>query len=348
MDKLAQSFNVVEPLFLDHGMPIASPSSDYSAVWLRDTFYIVMPWLKRNDGRYEKAYHRILDLFREYEWKIDIHQTKKPQELFEFIHSKYDAYTVREINAEWGHHQLDAIGAILFGIGEGIKHGKKIIRDAKDHQVVQKLVGYLQCVEYWNSPDNGMWEEWREVHSSSLGACIAGLQAVRDVVFVPRELIMKGYKALANLFPLESNDRPADLAQMSLIYPYGILFQHDAKVIVERIETMLLRSRGVIRYMGDSYYAANEHDGRHHGLSHYYGQEAEWTFGLPWLALCHIELKNFDKARDYIRRTEEVMLEDGSLPELYFANSNRYNGNTPLGWANSMYILAKERINELN
>lgn len=348
MDKLSQSFEVVESLFLDHGMPIASPSTDYSAVWLRDSFYIVMPWLKRNDGRYEKTYHRILDMLREYEWKLDIHQTKKPSEQWEFIHSKYDAYTVQELSQPWGHHQLDAVGAILYGIGEGIKHGKKIIRDEKDHEIVQKLVGYLQCVEYWNSPDNGMWEEWREVHSSSLGACIAGLQAVRDVVFVPRELIMNGYKALADLFPLESQDRPVDLAQMSLIYPYKILFQHDAKVIVDRVESVLLRKRGVIRYMGDSYYATNEHNGRHHQLSHYYGHEAEWTFGLPWLALCHLELKNFDKAREYLRRTEEVMLEDGSLPELYFSNSTNYNGNTPLGWANSMYILAKERINELN
>ena len=49
---------------------------------------------------------------------------------------------------------------------------------------------------------------------------------------------------------------------------------------------------------------------------------------------------------DYIKKTEEVMLEDGSLPELYFANSDQYNGNTPLGWSNAMYILAKEELDK--
>jgi phosphorylase kinase alpha/beta subunit len=37
------------------------------------------------------------------------------------------------------------------------------------------------------------------------------------------------------------------------------------------------------------------------------------------------------------------MLPDCSIPELYYSNSNRYNGNCTLGWANAMYILAKEK-----
>jgi phosphorylase kinase alpha/beta subunit len=187
-----------------------------------------------------------------------------------------------------------------------------------------------------------MWEEWKEVHSSSVGACVAGLQAVRDIVFVPRELILKGYDSLAKMFPKESKDRPVDLAQLSLIYPYKVLFAHDAKVIVERVETMLLRKKGVIRYLGDSYYATNEHDGRHHSLTHYYGYEAEWTFGLPWLALCHLQLGNKREAYEYINWTEDVMLKDGSLPELYFSGTNTPNPNTPLGWSNAMHILASE------
>lgn len=192
--------------------------------------------------------------------------------------------------------------------------------------------------------DNGMWEEWRELHSSSVGAVIAGLQAVRPYVFVPRELITKGYNTLTNMFPFESADRPVDLSQLSLIYPYKVFIADDAKVIVDRVESMLLRERGVIRYKGDSYFSTIEHEGRHHHLSYYYGSEAEWTFGLPWLALCHIELGNFNKAKEYIDWTENIMLDDGRLPELYFANSDRYNENTPLGWSQAMYIMAKERI----
>ena len=189
-----------------------------------------------------------------------------------------------------------------------------------------------------------MWEEWREVHTSSLGAVVAGLQAIdeQEIVEVPSWLIAKGRNALLNLLPMESATRPVDLAQLSLIYPYDVLSYPVASEIIERVEKQLLRERGVARYHGDSYYSTLENEGREKDLSHYFGTEAEWSFGLPWLALCQLHLGNPEKAKEYIEWTESIMLGDGSLPELYFAGQNKYNGNTPLGWANSMYILAKE------
>lgn len=342
MDSVQNSYAIMDSLRLPNGLYIASPSKDYADIWLRDSCYEVMPYLDKSCDRYQKTYQRLLDLFRDYEWKLDIHQTQKPYEQWEFIHAKYNAHTVKEIDKPWGHHQLDAIGAILHGIGEGEKAGKRIIRDPKDIEIIQKLVGYLICVEYWDSPDNGMWEEWREIHSSSVGACVAGLKAVKDIVYVPDEIILKGYDTLAGLFPIESADRPADLAQLSLIYPYKMFLPHEAETIIKRVETLLLRKNGVVRYLGDSYYATNENDGRYHKLTHYYGNEAEWTFGLPWLSLCHLQLGNMEKAKEYLEWTERVMLPDGSLPELYFTGTNDYNGNTPLGWANALYIMAKE------
>nr|WP_317853481.1 glycoside hydrolase family 15 protein [Neobacillus sp. Marseille-Q6967] len=342
-EKVINSYQILDRLRLPHGLYLASSSNDYHYVWLRDSFYMSLPYLEQNNGIYEMTYHRILDMFKEYEWKLDIHTRQKPVEQWEYIHARYSADDVKEMDTPWGHAQHDAIGAVLWGIGMGEKAGKKMIRDHKDHEIVQKLVGYLGCARYWEDPDNGMWEEWREVHSSSVGACIAGLQAVRNLVFVPGDWIQKGYETLTSLFPHESADRPFDLAQMSLIYPYRILFGEDAKRIVWQIEENLLRDRGVIRYQGDSYYSTKEHEGRHHGLSFYYGTEAEWTFGLPWLALCYLELGNLRKAAHYIKQTESIMLNDGSLPELYFAKSEKYNSNTPLGWGSAMYILAKER-----
>ncbi|XJZ28062.1 glycoside hydrolase family 15 protein [Bacillota bacterium Lsc_1132] len=347
-ERLLNSYQILDSLRLPNGLYLASSSKDYEYVWLRDSFYMSLPFLNKNDSCYEKTYHRILDLFKEYEWKIDIHTRQRPREQWEYIHARYSAREVKELEVPWGHAQHDAIGAVLWGIGMGQKYGKSIIRDAKDHEIIQKLVWYLNCVQYWEDPDNGMWEEWREVHSSSVGACVAGLQAVREIVFVPRELILNGYKTLAALFPRESGDRPVDLAQMSLIFPYRILIGHDAQIVLQQIETHLLRERGVIRYQGDSYYSTIESGGRHHPLHHYFGTEAEWTFGYPWLALCNLELRNFSKARRYLEQTEKLMLEDGSLPELYFANSCSYNTNTPLGWGSALYILAKEKMERIN
>ena len=346
-ERVLHSYQILDQLRLPHGLYLASSSKDYHYVWLRDSFYMSLPYLEQNNQIYEMTYHRILDLFREYEWKLDIHTVQKPREQWEYIHSRYSAMDVREIDTPWGHAQHDAIGAILWGIGIGHQRGKHIIRDKKDHEIVQKLVGYLGCVQYWEDADNGMWEEWRELHSSSVGACVAGLQAVRDIVFVPGEWINKGYQALSNLFPRESSDRPFDLAQLSLIFPYRVLNGNEAKMIVDQVETYLLRERGIIRYKGDSYYSTVEHEGRHHDLPFYYGTEAEWTFGLPWLALCHLELGAMEKANHYIKQTEKVMLADGSLPELYFAKSADYNPNTPLGWGSAMYIMAKERYEQI-
>jgi hypothetical protein len=59
---------------------------------------------------------------------------------------------------------------------------------------------------------------------------------VRDVVFVPSELITRGYHTLGNMFAMESADRPVDLAQLSLIYPYKVYVGIDAKQVVENVE----------------------------------------------------------------------------------------------------------------
>jgi phosphorylase kinase alpha/beta subunit len=347
---LNENYLVLESLRQPSGVYVASHSSDYNYFWIRDAVYEVMPYLRSHCHRYEKTYHAILDIMRKYEWKLDIHTKVKPVFKHEYIHPRYTLDTLEEVDMEWGNCQHDATGALLWGIAEGEKVGKRIIRDQKDREIVQKLVDYLACCQYWMDPDHGMWEEWEELHSSSLGACVAGLMNIKEqgLANVPSWLITEGQKTLDNMFPFESNDRPVDLAQLSLIYPYKVFSGEDAKHVVNRVEKILLRKRGVIRYLGDSYYALNEHLGRHLPLNHYIGHEAEWTFGLPWLALCQMELGNFEKAKEYIKRTESVMLEDGSLPELYFADSDKYNGNQPLGWSNAMYILAKEKFNQMN
>jgi GH15 family glucan-1,4-alpha-glucosidase len=344
---LSESYGVLNVLKQPHGLFVASLGSFYQRVWIRDSIYMALPFIDKDCDTYEKAFHTMLDIFLKYEWKIDIHTRQKPHLVYEYIHPRYTLDTLEEIDEEWGNCQHDAIGAFLWGVGEGEKQGKKILRDENDKRIIQKLVWYLNTCEYWIDPDNGMWEEWRELHSSSIGACIAGLTAVRDIVFVPGDLIYKGWQALSILFTHESSSRPIDLAQLSLIYPYKVYFGEDAKRIVSEVESKLLRQRGVIRYEGDSYYSTKENEGRNHPLPYYYGTEGEWTMGIPWLALCHMELGNYEKAKEYVKWTESIALDNGYLPEIYFSNTDKPNPNTPLGWSNAMYILAKERIEGL-
>jgi GH15 family glucan-1,4-alpha-glucosidase len=154
--------------------------------------------------------------------------------MWEYLHIRYDAKTLKEIDTPWNHAQNDAISAVLYGIGEGEKYGKKIIRDNKDREVIQKIIWYLNTLEFWQSEDASMWEEHNEVRTSSIAACVAGLTSISEFVYVPSEMIQKGYKTLYELFPRESATRDVDLSLLSLIYPYNLLPKPMAQKIIHK------------------------------------------------------------------------------------------------------------------
>lgn len=320
---------VLETMRLPNGTYVASPSKDYSYVWIRDTVYAVLPYLTSRCGRYEQTFQALLDLFRRYEWKIDIHTRQKPVFPYEFIHARYSK-ELTELEQPWGHAQNDAVGLFLWGIGAGVRQGKKILRDDKDRLTVQKLVQYLSCLEYWHLPDNGMWEENVELHASSIGACVAGLRSVRLLVDVPNELIEKGEQALHQLLPRESESKDTDLALLSLIYPFQIVSREIALQILANVSNKLERTYGCIRYAGDRYY--NE------------GEEAQWCFGFPWLGLCYSVLEEDEKAEEYWVKTRSIVPPDGQIPELFVGGTNQPNGNKPLAWAIAMTMLLQERM----
>ncbi|MGE7120778.1 glycoside hydrolase family 15 protein [Peribacillus sp. NPDC046944] len=324
------ALEVLDRMRLSNGAYTASLSEDYNYVWVRDVVYTVLPFLTDSSDRYMNAYHALFDIFRMYEWKIDIHTEKKPQYLFEYIHARYST-DLKELPVEWGHAQNDSIGAFLWGVGEGYRNGQKVIRDEHDLEIVQKLVDYLECLQYWQAGDNGMWEENIEIHASSIGACVAGLTSVKMLVTVKEELIKKGEEALRFLLPRESYTKETDLALLSLIYPYRLVDRNTALKILENVTSRLERTYGCIRYEKDLYY--NE------------GQEAEWCFGLPWIGLCYLELGMVNKAMDYIDKTKKIIPLNWEVPELYIGGRDVPNGNTPLAWSVSLSYLFLEKTN---
>jgi GH15 family glucan-1,4-alpha-glucosidase len=354
MDRLSQSYKILDSLRLSNNMYIAAPSSDYSYVWLRDNVYIALAYLDKPCDTYQKTFHTILDIFKTFEQKIDYHIQKKPTEMWEYLHIRYDAKNLKEIDTPWNHAQNDAIGAMLYAIGEGEKRGKNIIRDNKDKEILQKIIWYLNTLEYWVSEDASMWEENNELRVSSLAACIAGLTSISDFVYVPSYMIHKGYKSLIELFPNESATRDVDLSLLSLIYPYNLLPKPMAQKIINNVERELLREKGVIRYKHDSYYSTLEKEfGRHQHKEFYDQSEAQWVFGLSFLSLAHMTIGDLDKGKYYIDKVESLMVEDCSLPELYFhgdytdEKGNNYNKNCPLAWTQSMYVQSVEMYYKL-
>jgi phosphorylase kinase alpha/beta subunit len=336
--------NIIRALRSPSGLFLAASAgvtTGYDKAWLRDNFYTSLAFEWTGDtASLIPVYHSILDIFLKYENKIAWAAHNRPHETWQYIHARYHPETFEEYWEEWGNKQNDAVGAILFEVGKLVSQGLPVIRVEDDKRILQHLVNYLASIEYWKDPDNGVWEEYEELHASSIGACVAGLKSISALPFItiPPGLIAKGEEALHALLPRESPTKFCDLAQLSLIFPYNLLDRSLENHILENIEYHLVKARGVIRYKTDKYYNRNTDDK--------WSEEAEWTMGLPWLAIIYAQRGDKEKAEQYLRRTEAVLY-DGKLPELYYSNSEKPNENIPLGWAESLYLIAMLEVQKM-
>ena len=325
---LNQSLEILKNLQYPSGLFAASRISaktGYNLAWIRDNVYATIGLesaLQYTEA--EKTLRALLDILLKHEYKIDWAIKEKPKYHYQYIHARYDPNTLEEVWETWGNKQNDAIGALLFKIGDLEEKGIKIIRNENDLRIIQKLVGYLESIEYWHDKDNGMWEENEEVHASSVGACVAGLKKAKKIVEVPKHLIENGEETLKNLLPGESETKEVDMALLSLVYPYNIVTEEQRDVILKNVEEKLLKEKGVARYIGDKY--------------HYRNGEAMWTKGLPWLAIVYKQMNKPDKYAYYMRKTIEAMNEKGELPELYYADTKEPNENCPLAWSQALFV----------
>ena len=179
-----------------------------------------------------------------------------------------------------------------------------------------------------------------EVHASSVGSVVAALKKAQQVEWlsVPEDAIERGEKALRELLPRESITKFSDLALLTLLYPFSVTTPEEDYEILRNVEYHLTRDKGVIRYKLDRYYNKNE-DG--------YSEEAEWCFGLSWLATIYAERGDRERAYHYLERARETVTEEGYVPELYYSHTGKPNENTPLGWAESMYVIALKKVRDL-
>lgn len=336
--KIDLHLNNIRGLQAASGLFLASAkgvSTGYDKAWLRDNFYTALAFEKV--GEFEvvkKCWRAMLDILVKHREKIEWATRHRPHATYQYIHARYHPETFEEFWEEWGNKQNDAVGAMLFEFGNLESMGQGVVVSDEDKHALNLLVQYVGNLEYWRDPDSGMWEENEEVHASSVGAVLAGLKSVQRLpyVAVPDVYIQKGEQALyQDLLPRESHNKFADLAQLSLFYPYELLPGELSDRILDTIEYHLTKRRGVIRYKLDRYYNKNK-DG--------YSEEAEWTMGLSWLSIIYARRGNKEKALAYLSQVEETITKDGLLPELYYSNSSEYNQNTPLAWSESLYIIA--------
>lgn len=338
-----QHVQILENLQYESGLFAASSKevgTGYDKSWLRDNFYECLAFIVLKDWNVvEKTYNALINIFLKHEQKIDCAIKNKPKYRHEYIHARFNPDSFEEFWEEWGNKQNDSIGAILYMIGIlEIHHKRTILKDENHKRIVNKLIKYLDSIKYWEDDDSGMWEENEEVHASSIGACVAGLEKIKNVdgINVPEQLIEKGKEALRKLLPRESKTKFVDLSLLSLIYPYEVTTKKETKEILTNVEYHLLKNKGVIRYKNDYYYNKNP-DGK--------SEEAEWTFGLSWLAIIYEKLGNKEKTQFFIDQMLDTQTQKG-IPELFYSHTNKPNENNPLGWSESLFIIALHEINK--
>lgn len=313
----------------------------YDKAWLRDIYFIVLSFLEV--GEYEpvkKAAKALLTVFVKHADKINWAIEHKPHYAWQYIHARFHPETFEEFWEEWGNSQNDAVGEVLNLLCELELRGESVVETDEERQMVQKVIDYLISLEYWKDADNGIWEENMELHMSSVGSVAAALKKAQQVpwLHVPEHAVELGEDTLRAFLPRESATKFCDLALLSLIYPFRVTTEEETLAILRNVEYHLTKDKGVIRYKLDRYYNANE-DGQ--------SEEAEWCFGLSWLAIIYAERGEKDRAWHYLERAKNTVTQDGKVPELYYSHSDKPNENTPLGWAESMYVIALKKVRDI-
>ncbi len=342
--EIKQHLDVVRSLQKPSGVFTASAfdvDTGYDKAWLRDIYFITLCFLETGELEpARRAAKALLQVFVKHKDKIDWAIEHKPHYAWQYIHARFHPETFEEYWEEWGNSQNDAVGEVLNLLVTLEEIGVGVIETDDEREMVQKIIDYLVSLEYWKDDDNGIWEENMELHASSIGSCVAALKKAKNMPWlsVPDSAIEKGEAALRLLLPRESTTKFSDLALLTLIYPFSVTTEEETTEILRNVEYHLTRDKGVIRYKGDRYYNKNV-DG--------HSEEAEWCFGLSWLAIIYAEKGERDKAYYFLRKAKATVTEDGKVPELYYSHTNKPNENTPLGWAESMYVIAMKKVKDL-
>lgn len=337
----------------EHGLYYAALSDQYRFVWLRDTIYMLLGYEAIGDKDAVRQgvwalYDRILV---PYSFKIDwrmIEGAPPAGQECEYLHPRY-LPDGSESPEEWGWTQHDAVAAVLWGVLRFESTVGGVFRNpVLDRHLLQKLVWYLQAVNVPDLPDNGVWEESRTIHLSTLASVHAALdEATNAGLVVDRHYVARIRGAVTALLmgPRESLDRRNDLAMLTVVWPFGpsipvgddlkrdIVFQVEESLAT--IATAGSRKHGVIRYHGDSYRGVPA--GCQCDCS------VEWPLGFGLLALAYNELGFKEEARSYLEKLEAAALPDGAFPESWCPRCGTHV-NAPLGWTQSLHLIAKSTL----
>jgi len=313
------------------GAFIAAPTDDYRACWLRDHLYTVFSyWFLGDHNKLIEGVQIVFDILHMHRHKLE--RVSHRNNVYEYIHAKHDADTFAEVTDKWGHYQLDALGFFLHIVADLDSKHITVMRNYSDREILQLLVMYLLSVRYWENPDFGMWEETSYLHASSIGAVVDGLTRCkeRQLAVIPEEMIQLGRQAMNRLLPDEFPGRDADMALLSLIWPYNIVTSDVRDIILQRTRDKLVQEHGLNRYWGDNYFRSAN------------GISGEWVMGFFWLSIIASQMNNVEEAQKWFAKGVAQITRKGEVPELY--QDGKPNKHTPLAWAHALVLIALSKL----
>jgi Glycosyl hydrolases family 15 len=254
----------------------------YRNVWLRDTVHIAHGhWRWGETAVAVRAVKSLLEFYHLHAHRFDawISGTADPNDVMQRPHIRFNGDLLAENSQKWSHAQNDALGGFLWLASQMAAVGDLQL-SPNDWQVLQRVVGFLEAVRYWQDADSGHWEETRKVEASSIGVATAGLTAFQQLQFASHAmapgdwqsyatpakvstLIEQGRLALAEILPSETAAehgplaRQYDSALLFLIYPFGVCTSDLADQVISNVRQHLMGPYGIRRYLGDSYWCAN-------------------------------------------------------------------------------------------
>lgn len=273
---------------LDNGLfPAAlvtaeSEYTGYSSVWVRDNIYLAYThYFLGETGVAVRNVETLMAYFKRHRFRFEnnIEGQVDPNNVMERPHVRFEGKTLQEIEQKWSHAQNDALGYFLWFYCKLAREGF-LQPQSDDLEMLALFPLYFRAIRYWQDEDNGHWEEMRKIEASSVGAVIAGLQALRQFLMLTNlasncrykhqtvtialldELIQIGRETLNRILPAECiqpkpQGRRYDAALLFLIFPLQVVDGDIADQILRDVTGQLQGDYGIRRYLGDSFWAAD-------------------------------------------------------------------------------------------
>jgi len=285
IERVLAGFSVLDLPALKNGLhaAVARPAArtaytGYGHTWVRDTVHVAaVAWERGDVGAAARAARSLAGWFalQASRFEACIAGEADVRDPMQRPHVRFVGETLRESPQWWPHAQNDALGYGLWFLARAVLSGL-LPPDAGTAAVLLRFPRYFAALHYTEDADSGHWEEGRKINASSIGAVVAGLQALRGLLRARAELasqggaelveplLEQGRAALARLLPDESRgnadprfDRGADAALLFLVHPLRVVTGAQADVLLERVRRELLGPLGIRRYRGDSYWCAD-------------------------------------------------------------------------------------------